>query len=119
MSRQNLVDPGGEPTYAGRGTRRRRPAVVLAVLAALLLLAAAGCATDGAWTVTAPVASGTRPDRGTPSDVACASATFCVAVGSGITAVWNGTDWRDTTPAGFGNAGAVACPTAGRCLISG
>jgi hypothetical protein len=116
MSRQNLADPGGKPACAGRGAR---PTLVLAVVSALFLIAAAGCATDGAWTVTAPVASGTRPDRGAPSAVGCASATFCVAVGSGITAVWNGTDWRDTTPAGFGNASAVACPTVGRCLMSG
>ena len=59
-------------------------------------------------------------------DVACASTTRCVAVGTGgpefavAAAVYNGTTWSSTTTlSGFSQATGVSCAPSGLCLAVG
>lgn len=80
----------------------------------------------GRWTVseTPPIGS----PQSSLTDVSCASATWCVVVGSADVATspvilrWNGSDWRMLTgsaTAGDGPVTAVSCASAGYCLALG
>jgi hypothetical protein len=64
---------------------------------------------------------GTVVTGGTWQDVACGSATMCLAVGedsshSGVTSTWNGTSWGPATAVPAGNLLTVSCATADHCV---
>ncbi|MHB1776773.1 MAG: WD40/YVTN/BNR-like repeat-containing protein [Acidimicrobiales bacterium] len=73
------------------------------------------------------VARGRPPGSVDVVGVACRSASACVALATDGTTYWaaattdGGRSWRrqGSLPAGFGGAGDLVCPTAGRCLVAG
>ncbi len=64
---------------------------------------------------------GTVAAGGTWQDVACGSATMCLAVGEdsalrGVTALWDGSSWGAATAAPGGDLLTVSCATADHCV---
>jgi len=133
--------PGARGRSAERHTRGRARAALITVMA-LVILGASACSspqvrpghatkTTTTTTVKSVQLQWSAPDQIDANqnglgDVSCASASFCVAVGStgpGVVSsafIWNGTSWSATAPQLFAQDTAgynhISCPTVSFCL---
>ena len=107
-----------------RRLRRIAPVPLVVFFAVTILSAVPAQALAGTWRL---VASPTpkAPPRDALTAVSCASASSCVAVGSGygvaMTEVWNGSRWSLVrSPGAVGRAlNGVSCVTASNCIAVG
>src|SRR5690349_3262876 len=100
----------GSATFERSGMHRRgtvnkkRIVLGLVPLSLVVALLASSCVLSGSWTATAPIDPSPVATSTQLTDVSCASATMCLAVGYDLTPAgglsstpmiqrWNGTTW--------------------------